>query len=99
MATFLKFIKKRGWVFPVLVLIAALLFVTTAQAMISTNYKMDWFVPLSGGGGHASSTNYAVDITVGQTAVGAASSPNYNAGLGFWTAVWEWIIHLPLIIK
>jgi hypothetical protein len=99
MASFLIFMKKRGWIFLVIALIAVFLFATSAQAMNSTNYKLDWMVPLSGGGGHASSTNYAIDLTVGQTAVGNASSTNYGAGLGFWTAVWKWIINLPLLFK
>jgi len=99
MAPFHEFVKKRGWIFILAVLIAVLLFVTNARAMNSANYRLDWLVPLSGGGGHANSGNYAVDFTVGQTAIGNASSTNYNSSLGFWTAVWEWIIQLPLIFR
>ncbi len=44
-------IKKRSWIILSLVLTVILLFTISAQAMTSTNYKLDWYVPLSGGGG------------------------------------------------
>ena len=92
-------IKKRSWIVLSLVLTVILLFTLSAQAMTSTNYKLDWYVPLSGGGGHASSASYAIDYTVGQTASGNASSTSYSTGLGFWAAVWQRWIYLPLIFR
>ncbi|MBU0496255.1 MAG: hypothetical protein KKB13_30745, partial [Chloroflexi bacterium] len=57
------------------VLFILLLLASNALAMRSTNYWLDWYTPLTGGGGGpASSTNYAVNFTVGQSAIGASAS-------------------------
>lgn len=45
--------------------------------------QINWRV-LSGGGGTASSTNYIVSHTIGQTAAGPVASPNYRVNQGFW---------------
>jgi hypothetical protein len=69
--------------------------------MSSTNYRLDWFTPLTGGGGGAaSSTNYAVNLTVGQSGIGASDSTDYSACLGYWcgTAV-EHRVYLPLVLR
>jgi hypothetical protein len=51
----------------------------------STHYRLDWYTPLTtGGGGVASSPNYQVEFTTGQAAVINAGSTNYQAGLGYW---------------
>lgn len=78
-----------------------LLLVSSALAMRSTNYRLDWFTPLtSGGGGAAGSASYAANLTVGQAAVGSASSSSYQACLGYWCGTEEqWRVYLPLIIK
>ena len=70
-------------------------------AMSSTNYRMDWFVVLTGGGGGPTdSTNYAGNYTIGQTARGASSSTNYAIGLGYWYGIdVEYRIYLPLTVK
>jgi len=70
-------------------------------AMSSTNYRLDWFTPLtSGGGGAASSTNYAVNLTIGQAAIGGSSSANYAAGLGYWYGVaMGYKVYLPIVLK
>lgn len=91
--------KRRAILFTMCLFLLIGLAVQSAAAMTSTTYRLDWFVPLTGGGGHASSSNYAADFTVGQTAIGSSASTNYSAGLGFWTAVWEWIVNLPLLFK
>lgn len=80
-------------------LIIFLLSTSSALAMSSTNYKLDWFVPLTGGGGPAASANYAVNFTVGQTAIGAATITNYGLGLGYWYGVMIRNIFLPLIMR
>jgi hypothetical protein len=82
------------------VTLIALLFLTAnAQAMSSPNFKLDWLVPLTGGGGAAASANYAVKFTVGQTVVGAMSSTNYQLELGFWAGIGPSPVYLPLILK
>jgi len=83
------------------VLLCGLVVAGHVLAMSSTNYRLDWFVPLTGSGGAASSTNYAVNFTVGQSAIGTASSTSYSGCLGFWcgaTAV-EYKIYLPVVLK
>ncbi len=84
-----------------LVLLCALWLAQGALAMSSTNYKLDWFIPLtSGGGGAVSSANYAANFTVGQTAIGASASTNYGVGLGYWYGTaGGYKIYLPLILK
>jgi hypothetical protein len=88
----------------ILVVLALLVFATSALAMSSANYRLDWFTPLnSNGGGEMDSANYAANVTIGQTVIGSGSSANYRAGLGYWqgivAAVAEWFVHLPLITK
>jgi len=82
-------------------LIIFLLLTSSALAMSSTNYKLDWFVPLTGSGGsEMSSTNYKAYVTVGQTAIGASASANYGACLGYWCGQLPGgRLHLPLIMR
>jgi hypothetical protein len=85
----------------IVALLCFLLLANGALAMSSTNYRLDWIVPLtSGGGGHSSSAHYAVDLTIGQTAVGTSSSTHYNAALGYWYGiVQQFRLYLPLILR
>lgn len=83
------------------IFLCGVLLAGSALAMSSDNYRLDWFTPLtSGGGGAASSTNYAVYFTVGQSAIGASASTSYGGCLGYWceTAV-EDSIYLPLVLR
>ena len=88
-----------------LVILLCVLLTGSALAMSSANYRLDWFTPLtSGGGGAASSTNYAVNLTIGQAAIGGSSSANYAAGLGYWYGYGNGVdlpfrVYLPIIIK
>ena len=84
-----------------LTLAALLLLAGSALAMSSANYRLDWFIPLtSGGGGAAGSAGHVVNLTVGQTAIGSASSSSYRACLGYWCGVeGAWRVYLPLITK
>jgi hypothetical protein len=76
---------------------------TTSEpvAVRSTNYWLDWHTPLTGGGsGPAESATYAVNLTVGQTAIGSASSSSYQACLGYWCGAGGlWRVYLPLVLK
>ena len=75
-----------------------LLIVGSAGAMSSDNYRLDWSTQMTGGGGPAGSANYAVNLTVGQSVIGASSSASYASGLGYWYgAVVQNNIYLPLI--
>jgi hypothetical protein len=90
--------KRKTILFTLLLL---LLLAHGAQAMSSTNFALDWFTPLnSSGGGLSSSANYAVNFTIGQTAIYASSSTNYNAGMGYWYGIFQqFLLRLPLICK
>ncbi len=77
-----------------------LVLVSDALAMSSTNYTLNWFLPLNGSGGsQMSSTNYKVDVTLGQTAIGISTSANYGVGLGYWYGMIGSSTYLPLIMK
>lgn len=71
--------------------------------MESENYRLDWFTPLTGGGGGpASSAHYAVNLTVGQAAIGSSDSTHYWVGLGYWYGVDVDVghrIYLPLVLR
>lgn len=92
---------KRMLVTIIVVLLAGLLLAQVVLAMSSSNYKLDWFTPLTSGGGRsASATHYAINFTVGQTVIGALSSTSYRVGLGYWYgATSGYRVYLPLILK
>ncbi len=74
---------KRATAF--LILLVLLLLTGSALAMSSPNYSLDWFTFMTGaGGGEANSAHYAVNFTVGQTAIGTSASEHYGSGLGYW---------------
>ncbi len=85
-----------------IVLVAAFVCGLLASSVLalSAAYQLDWLVPLTGGGGGpASSTNYKVNLTVGQTVIGASSSTNYKASLGYWYGIPAYNFYLPLVLK
>ena len=68
--------------------------------MSSAHFALNWFTPLTGGGGGvAASAHYGVNLTVGQTAIGPASSAGYGAGLGYWYGMQPNKMRLPLVLK
>ncbi len=73
-------------------------------AMSSTNYRLDWFVPMTGSGGPASSAHYAANLTVGQTVSGGSSSAHYGMGLGYWYGLDQATpetphLYLPIVVR
>ena len=85
-----------------MILIILLLWASSALAMSSLNYRLDWFTPLTGGGGGpANSAHYAANFTVGQTVVGVSASEHYGSGLGYWYGLLSDIFHnfLALVMK
>ncbi len=77
-----------------------LLLVQGAAGMSSPDYRLDWYTLMdSSGGGPASSANYAINYTIGQSAIGPSASPNYHVGLGYWYGLILYKINLPLIAK
>ena len=82
-------------------LVVLLLLAGSALAMDSENYRLDWFTLMTGSGGVTDSANYAVNFTVGQTAIGDPSSTNYEGCLGYWCGgeAAEYRIYLPLVLR
>jgi hypothetical protein len=67
------------------ILLFLLLLAPHAYSMSSAGYRLDWFTPLTtGGGGASGSPSYAVNITVGQSVIGSTASTGYKIGLGYW---------------
>ena len=66
----------------VLVWLLCLLATGGASAQASTNYALNWSV-VSSGGCEMTSASYAMQSTVGQTAIGAASD-GYRLEAGYW---------------
>jgi hypothetical protein len=94
--------RVRKTFLPIIAALAILLLLAAgALAMYSTNYRLDWFTPLTGGGGgRASSAHYAVNFTIGQSAIGASASTNYKGCLGYWCgAVIPYRVYLPLVLR
>lgn len=54
------------------------------SANAAANYAIDWYSINGGGTVNASSTNYKMGASIGQSVAGAASSANYQMGIGFW---------------
>ena len=92
---------KRRLLLWTIVFLSLIVLVGNALAMRSNSYWLDWFIPLtSGGGGSANSANNSTNFSVGQTSLGEASSENYTIGLGYWFGTaGEYKIYLPLVIK
>ena len=83
----------------VLIIVCLVLLTSSVLAGQFANYRLDWFTPLtSGGGGPSSSANYAADITIGQTASKVSTGGLYTVSLGYWAGIWlGTYIHLPII--
>ena len=82
------------------VVLSGLLLASGVLAMFSDNYLLDWFTPLTGGGGGpASSTHYAINFTMGQSAIGAFASTNYKVRLGYWCGLRGYRTYLPLVLR
>ena len=80
-------------------ILLVLLVTSGVLAMSSDNYVLNWFVPLTGSGVVADSTNYAAQVTLGQTVVGVSSSTNYTTKLGYWYGAVEYRLYLPVIVR
>ena len=90
---------KRTLVLITGTLLCTLLLTGGALAMSSDHYRLDWFTPLTGSGGAASSTNYVVNFTVGQSVRGASGSTNYDVCLGYWCGEFEYRVFLPIVLR
>ena len=85
-----------------LALMAALLLISfRLLAMSSPTYRLDWYTPLTtGGGGATASTSYTINFSVGQTAAIASTGIGYNASLGYWAGIQPGVkLFLPIISR
>ncbi len=90
--------KRNTFLITLLVLF---LLASSALAMESENYRLDWFTPMTGNSGdEMSSANYAVNFSVGQTAIDEISDDNHAVCLGYWCGLpAEYKIYLPLVLR
>ena len=81
-------------------LVALALLSVRLLAMTSPSYRLDWFTPMTtSGGGAATSPTYAINLSVGQTAIGVSGSTGYKVGLGYWYGLQGYKVYLPIISK
>jgi len=92
--------KRRNFAVVLVILFLAIVTISV-QAAQSASYHLDWFTPLtSGGGGPANSTHYAANVTLGQTASNSSDGTTFKVGLGYWSGVLQsFLLQLPLISK
>lgn len=57
---------------------------TVDPASVASTYAIDWYSINGGGTTNASSTNYQMGASIGQSVAGSANSPSYQMGIGFW---------------
>lgn len=53
-------------------------------ASSAATYEIDWYSVNGGGTVNATSTNYRMGASIGQSVAGAATSTSYQMGIGFW---------------
>jgi hypothetical protein len=83
-------------------LAALLLLANGVLATSVQDYRLDWLTLAGGGGGPAGSSGSAVNLTAGQTVVGAASGAEYQACLGYWCGgsfYQIYPVYLPLVVN
>jgi hypothetical protein len=91
--------KKRA-----ALLVLSLLLVTLgaglALARSSSNFGVPWDV-VAGGGHRMSSSHYAIEGTMSQTAIGPSDSPSFQMEAGYWSGVTlpGRSIFLPIVIR
>lgn len=99
--------SKHMWC--MVLLVCALLAIAGVATASAPDHRVDWLVPFTGNGGApASSAHYAVNLTLGQTALGVSSSAGHSVSLGYWAGIavaagpWptpnHWV-YLPVLMK
>jgi hypothetical protein len=94
-------VNKFTWITLLFVVLLTLLLVINVLAMSSNRYAMDWYVPVTGGGGgEVSSANYTANYTVGQAVIGPSSSTSFSSSLGYWYGLLlERVTTLPIVFQ
>ena len=89
----------KKWSF-LLALLACLLLVGVVGAQVSPNHDLSWHVVAGGGREWMASGSYQVNGTLGQFAIGPATSTGHFLGAGYWYGVERGVaLYLPIIIK
>ena len=70
-------------ILPFLAIVALSIVATSVLAQTSTNFDQSWHV-LSGAGAPINSTNFAVNGSLSQLAIGTAESNSYRVESGYW---------------
>ncbi len=91
--------RRRMLLILAVAVLGSLLVTGIALAMASDSYRLDWFTPLTGTGMSAQSTHYGVDLSIGQAAIGTASSTNRGVCLGYWCVAARYTLYLPLVVR
>ena len=93
--------KKKHWLILNVVTLIVFMLTSNVLAMSSPGYELEWFTPMSsGGGGESTSTSYAVNFTIGQSVIGESASTSYGSGLGYWYNLLKGLaIYLPIILR
>jgi hypothetical protein len=93
--------NRRTFLYLAPALLCTVMLAGGVLALSPEQYRLDWFTPLTtGGGGQAGSAHYALDVTVGQAARGASSSTGYRLCLGYWCGVGlSNRVYLPLVTR
>jgi hypothetical protein len=80
-----------------LVLLLALAVAVVALAS-GPGPSIDWWV-LGGGGGGGGGVSVSINGTLGQTAIGSATTGSTRLGSGYWYAMQPYTILLPMIVR
>ena len=93
--------NRRTFLCLALALLCTVLLAGGVLALSPEQYRLDWFTPLTtGGGGQADSAHYAMHVTVGQAARGVSSSTDYRLCLGYWCGLgFSNRVYLPLVTR
>lgn len=84
-----------------LAMCAALLVFTLVSGAPET-YAISWWTA-DGGGGTSQGGNYTLEGTIGQSDAHSAQGGDYSLVGGFWAGiidqVWQFFVHLPLVLR
>ena len=64
----------------------------------SAAFQLNWYSINAGGAINATSTNYKMGLSVGQSVAGEGSSTNYKMGIGFWYGAGAGVDPCPILI-
>lgn len=83
-------------------LVLILVFITVSTVLAVGDYDVNWWT-VDGGGGSSQGGNYTLRGTIGQPDAGSAQSGEYSLVGGFWAGiidrVWQFFVHLPLVMR